>query len=81
MTPPQPRPAPLKPPPRWKFAVLVWLAIYPALTVVLWLASPHIIDWPLALRTLALTAVLVPLMVFLLIPALQRLLGPWLHRH
>jgi antibiotic biosynthesis monooxygenase (ABM) superfamily enzyme len=59
---------------------MVWLAIYPALTLVLWLAGPTIRDWPVALRTLALTLVLVPLMVYVLIPALQRLLGPWLRR-
>jgi antibiotic biosynthesis monooxygenase (ABM) superfamily enzyme len=32
----------------------------------------------LPLRTLALTAALVPLMVFLLLPAVEGLLGPWL---
>ena len=65
-------------PPRWKTAVLIWLAIYPSITFLLWLAGPRIASWPLALRTLAITAVLVPLMVFLLIPAFQRLLAPWL---
>ena len=33
-------------------------------------------SWPLAVRTLAITALVVPLMVFLLLPVLQRLLGP-----
>jgi antibiotic biosynthesis monooxygenase (ABM) superfamily enzyme len=65
-------------PPRWKLAILVWLAIFPALTLLLWLIGPEIRDWPLALRTLALTAVLVPVMVFVLLPALQRLLAGWL---
>lgn len=65
-------------PPRWKSAVLVWLAIYPTITLVLWLAGPSIAGWPLALRTLAITAVVVPLMVYLLMPAFQRLLKPWL---
>lgn len=65
-------------PPRWKTAVLIWLAIYPSITFLLWLAGPRIASWPLPLRTLALTAVLVPLMVFLLIPAFQHLLAPWL---
>jgi antibiotic biosynthesis monooxygenase (ABM) superfamily enzyme len=65
-------------PPRWKTAVLIWLAIYPSITFLLWLAGPRIASWPLPLRTLAITAVLVPLMVFLLIPAIQRLLAPWL---
>jgi antibiotic biosynthesis monooxygenase (ABM) superfamily enzyme len=64
-------------PPRWKFAVLVWLAIYPSLTLLLWLAGPSIVDWPLALRTLVLTALLVPWMVFVMMPALQRFLAPW----
>jgi antibiotic biosynthesis monooxygenase (ABM) superfamily enzyme len=63
---------------RWKMAVLIWLAIYPALTLLLWLVGPTIRSWPLAARTLTLTVVLVPLMVFVLIPALQRLLAPWL---
>jgi antibiotic biosynthesis monooxygenase (ABM) superfamily enzyme len=60
--------------------VVVWLAIYPSLTLLLWLAGPAIVDWPLALRTLVLTALLVPWMVFVVIPALQRFLAPWL-RH
>ena len=68
-------------PPRWKTAVVVWLAIYPCITVVLWLGSgrrSRVGPWPL--RTLALTAAVVPLMVYLLLPALQRILGPWLRR-
>ena len=65
-------------PPRWKTAIVVWLAIYPTITLVLWLAGPRIAGWPLALRTLAITAVVVPLMVYLLMPAFQRLLRPWL---
>jgi antibiotic biosynthesis monooxygenase (ABM) superfamily enzyme len=37
-------------------------------------------DWPLPLRTLALTATAVPLMVFVLLPTLQRALSGWLLR-
>jgi antibiotic biosynthesis monooxygenase (ABM) superfamily enzyme len=73
-------PSPPAMPPRWKTAVVVWLAIYPCITFVLWLAGPSIQGWPLAVRTLAITAAVVPLMVFLLIPGLQRLLAPWLRR-
>jgi hypothetical protein len=47
---------------------MVWLAIYPAITFLLWLAGPQIASWPLPLRTLLITAVLVPLMVFVLLP-------------
>ena len=64
-------------PPRWKTAVVVWLAIYPALTLVLALIGSAVQPWPLPLRTLVTTAVLVPLMVYVLIPTIQRLLAPW----
>jgi antibiotic biosynthesis monooxygenase (ABM) superfamily enzyme len=40
--------------------------------------GPRMEGWPLPLRTLAVTAVLVPLMVFLLLPTVQRLLAAWL---
>jgi antibiotic biosynthesis monooxygenase (ABM) superfamily enzyme len=65
-------------PPRWKFVVVVWLAIYPSLTLVLWLFGPTIAGWPIALRTLTVTALLVPWMVFFMLPVLQRLLASWL---
>jgi antibiotic biosynthesis monooxygenase (ABM) superfamily enzyme len=34
--------------------------------------------WPLPVRTFVLTAVLVPLMVYVLLPGLNRLLAPWI---
>ena len=67
-------------PPRWKTAVLVWLAIRSSITLILWLVGPKIQGWPLAVRTFVITAGVVPLMVFLLVPAFQRLLGPSLRR-
>ena len=73
-------PAPCAPPPRHRMAVIVWLAIYPTITLLLALGGPAIAEWPLPLRTLALTMVAVPLMVFVLLPRLQRLLAPWLAR-
>ena len=65
-------------PPRWKTTILIWLGIFPALTLVLWLVGPPIQDWPLPVRTLVLTVVLVPLMVYVLLPGLNRLLATWL---
>ena len=70
---------PPKPPPRWKTAIVVWIAIYPSITVLLWLAGPLLMQLPLMLRTLALTGTLVPLLVFVLLPFLQKRLGRWLH--
>jgi antibiotic biosynthesis monooxygenase (ABM) superfamily enzyme len=71
---------PAGPPRRHRFALLVWLAIYPTITLLLELGGPVINEWPLPLRTLALTATAVPLMVFVLLPALQRVFGSWLTR-
>jgi antibiotic biosynthesis monooxygenase (ABM) superfamily enzyme len=67
------------PPPRHRFALIVWIAIYPTITTVLQLSGPLIGEWPLPVRTLALTAVVVPLMVFVLLPTLQRAFAGWLN--
>jgi antibiotic biosynthesis monooxygenase (ABM) superfamily enzyme len=70
---------PTQRPPRWKFAVVVWLAIYPLVTLFFGLFGNHLMAiHPLPIRTLVITLVLVPLMVFGLIPLLQRVLHKWL---
>lgn len=66
-------------PPRWKTALIVWVAIYPSITLLSWLAGPWLMRLPLMIRTLVLTGILVPLLVFILLPLLQRVLGRWLH--
>ena len=74
------KPPPCAPPPRHRMAVIVWLAIYPTITLLLALGGSAIAEWPLPVRTLALTLIAVPLMVFVLLPRLQKLLSPWLAR-
>lgn len=68
----------MPPIPRYKLAVVVWIAIYPTITLIQWLVGPALATVPLPLRTFLLTIVLVPLMVFVLIPVLTRALGFWL---
>jgi antibiotic biosynthesis monooxygenase (ABM) superfamily enzyme len=70
----------MKQPPKWKFAIMVWLAIYPTITLVSYIIGDAIKSWPLPLKTLLMTGILVPLMVFVLLPLLRKLLGEWLHR-
>ena len=68
-------------PPRHKLAVLTWLAIYPTVTIVsIAIDAIGLTGAPLPLRTLALTLIVVPSVVFLIAPALSRLLRPWLTR-
>ena len=57
-----------------------WLAIYPTITLVLpGLEAVGVNELALPLRTLAISAVVVPAVVFVVTPALTKLLGPWLH--
>jgi len=59
---------------------VTWLAIFPAITLALAIGEPLLKGAPLVVRTLVLTAVLVPLMVFVLVPLLQHVLRGWLLR-
>jgi antibiotic biosynthesis monooxygenase (ABM) superfamily enzyme len=70
-----------KPPKKWKMAILIWIAIYPTVTLIALLFGNHFekID-PLPLRTLASTIVVVPIAVYALVPALQKILNNWLSR-
>lgn len=69
----------MKPPKKWKIAIVIWLAIYPLITTIFALLGKQLIlIVPLPLRTLIITIIAVPIMVFILIPTLQKLLHNWL---
>jgi uncharacterized protein len=66
-------------PPRHRVAVVTWLGIYPTITLVLaTVESLGLRSLALPLRTLAVTLVVVPTMVFVVAPALTRLFAGWL---
>jgi antibiotic biosynthesis monooxygenase (ABM) superfamily enzyme len=65
-------------PPRHKLALLTWGAAYPVITVILGLLGPEMADWPLVLRTLAVSVLMVATLTWLIMPGLTRLLRPWL---
>ena len=71
-------PLPPARPPRWKQAVITWLAVYPALTLTLAVLNPMMETWPLALRTLLVTVFLVPIVTYVLLPLLNRAFRGWL---
>jgi len=66
--------------PRWKTAVVIALAIYPASLVLQLVLGPVSSGWPLPLRVLVTTAVLVPYMAWVGVPWLSGRLERWLHR-
>ena len=61
------------PPPRHQMAVMVWLAVFPTLTVLQVVVGSRLHDQPAVVRTLVLTTIAVPIVVYLLLPPLQRL--------
>jgi uncharacterized protein len=65
--------------PRWKTAIVIALAIYPASLLLNLALGPSISGWPLPARVLLTTVVLVPFMVWAGVPWLTRRLDRWLH--
>ena len=70
---------PVIPPPRWKTAAIIALALYPMSLVLNWVLTPHIASWNIFVRVLLTTAIIVPYMAWLGVPYLSRWLRPWLH--
>ncbi|MCS4275393.1 antibiotic biosynthesis monooxygenase (ABM) superfamily enzyme [Mycetocola sp. BIGb0189] len=69
-----------KPPSTHVRALLTWLAIFPLVTLGSFALEPLSAGWPLPLRTLVLTAAVVPLAVYLVVPSLMRARGSLLSR-
>jgi antibiotic biosynthesis monooxygenase (ABM) superfamily enzyme len=67
-------------PKRHKLAVLVWLGLYPLLTALSYLTAPVLAGFPLPARTLVLSLILVPIMIFVLIPSINKYFAGWLRR-
>lgn len=65
----QPRPAPFSRP---RFALLVALGVYPLITCLLYLVFPLTEGWTLWQRTLVIVPMMVVLMVWGVIPAVQK---------
>ena len=74
----KPRKPPAGPPPRHKQALLTWAAAYAVITAILATLGPTVAAWPLVLRTLLLSVVMVVSLTWLIMPAMTRLFRPWL---
>ena len=64
--------------PRYKLALLTWVAAYALITTFLEVLGPTIADWPLAVRTLVLSVTMVAALTWVIMPRLTRLFRPWL---
>jgi antibiotic biosynthesis monooxygenase (ABM) superfamily enzyme len=67
-------------PPRWKQAVTIWLGFFPVSLLAAVTLNRLPVDLNVVLRTLISTACLTPVMTYLVLPQVTRLLQPWLRR-
>ena len=65
-------------PPRYKMALITWVGAYSLITTILALLGPMMATWPLALKTLPLSVLMVIAMTWVVVPALARLFRSWL---
>jgi antibiotic biosynthesis monooxygenase (ABM) superfamily enzyme len=67
-------------PPRYKLALLTWAGAYAVITTILALLGPVMATWPLPVRTLLLSGMMVASLTWFVIPTLTRLFRTWLVR-
>jgi hypothetical protein len=66
---------------KWKMAIVVWIAIYPTITILYAIFGDLFAQiTPLPLQTLVTTSIVVPLMVFFIMPLLEFVLTDWLNK-
>jgi uncharacterized protein len=66
-------------PPPYKMALLTWITIFPLITAIVAITGPTLKDLPLAVRLGITTALTVPLMTWVVMPRVTRLLRGWLY--
>jgi uncharacterized protein len=65
-------------PPRHKMALLTWAGAWGLITLILWLLGPVTATWPLPLRTLLISVLMVLGLTWVVIPNLTRIFAGWL---
>jgi uncharacterized protein len=73
-----PKQAPTGRPPRHKMALLTWAGAWGLITLILWQVGPVTATWPLPLRTLVISVLMVLGLTWVVIPTLTRIFAGWL---
>jgi antibiotic biosynthesis monooxygenase (ABM) superfamily enzyme len=68
----------MKAPAKHKMALLIWITIYPTLNLLFWLLGKPLEAFPIYVKTLVMTLILVPLMVYFFLPFLTKTFHKWL---
>ena len=63
-----------------KMAILTWIVVYPLITGLLALLNPILGEVPMPIQTLLLTGIMVPTMIYLIMPFATAKLHKWLDR-
>jgi uncharacterized protein len=69
----------IAPPPPHKMALVTWITIFPLITAIVAITGPLLEELPLAVRLGITTALAVPLMTWVVMPRVTRLLRGWLY--
>jgi len=68
-----PAPCPVGPPTKHQLALMIWVAVFPTLTVLNLTIGPRLADSGPVLRTFVLATIAVPIVIYGLMPRLHRL--------
>ena len=66
-------------PPRYKMAVVTWIAVFPLATAIFAVTQPLLGGLPTVLRTLVFTLIMVTTMTYVVMPRMTRLFSFWLY--
>ena len=72
------RPTPMKPPPRWKMALVTWLALLPMVIALAFILAP--LQLPFFLNASVSTAIPVVMLTWVIMPRVTRALYGWMYR-
>jgi antibiotic biosynthesis monooxygenase (ABM) superfamily enzyme len=70
----------MKQPAKYKIAILIWLAIYPSINFLFWALRKPLENLPMYIKTLIMTLILVPAMVYIFLPLLNKIFKNWLSK-
>jgi uncharacterized protein len=74
-----PSQSPIKPPPRYKMAILSWVAVYALLSLLGFSFAPLLAALPAFIRTFIISVIMVLLMTYFVMPWMTRLTKTWLY--
>ena len=66
-------PRPIAPPSKHQLALMIWIAVFPTLTVLNLLLGDLLAGLPIVLRTLILVTIAVPIVIYAAMPQLHRI--------